>query len=145
VTTNTDEALQHLSLGLFIFADSTASRPHILLPNKTLPALPDVIFRSFTWRGGGTGWITDNKMAEAASEILIPELEIRRKRLVESGHSGSLRALLLFDGHGSHDTRELFDILADKDVDFAHFLPHSSHLCQPLDVCLFKEFKSHLT
>ena len=115
VTTDTDEALQHMTLGIFIFADSTVSTPHILLQNKTLPPIPNVIYDKFTWRGGGTGWITDGKMIEVAREILVPEIKHRRERLLEAKYSELLRAILLFDGHGSHDTRELFDVLAKHD------------------------------
>ena len=49
--------------------------------------------------------------------------------------------MLLFDGCGSHLTREVLSYMeANKIIPFC-LLPHSTHLCQPLDVGVFQPFK----
>ena len=49
--------------------------------------------------------------------------------------------MLIFDGYGSHLTREVLSFMEDKHIWPFCLLPHSSHLCQPLDVGVFQPFK----
>ena len=49
--------------------------------------------------------------------------------------------MLLFDGYDNHLTREVLSYMeCNKIISFC-LLPHSTHLCQPLDVEVFQPFK----
>ena len=49
--------------------------------------------------------------------------------------------LLLFDSYSSHLTREVLKYMEDNNIIPFCLLPHSSHLCQPLDMGVFQPFK----
>jgi hypothetical protein len=48
---------------------------------------------------------------------------------------------LIFDGHGSHLTFEFLDYCGQNNIIPFGFLPHSTHLCQPLDGKPFLNYK----
>ncbi|OKP10291.1 hypothetical protein PENSUB_4287 [Penicillium subrubescens] len=48
---------------------------------------------------------------------------------------------LIFDGHGAHLTLEFLQKCEDKSIIPFAFLPHSTHLCQPLDGKPFLNYK----
>lgn len=48
---------------------------------------------------------------------------------------------LIFDGHGAHLTLEFLQYCEDNSIIPFGFLPHSTHLCQPLDGKSFLNFK----
>jgi hypothetical protein len=50
---------------------------------------------------------------------------------------------LIFDGHGSHLTLEFIQICEDTNIIPLGFLPHTTHLCQPLDGKPFLSYKQH--
>ena len=51
--------------------------------------------------------------------------------------------LLIQDGHGSHVSIELIEMARSNDVHLLCLPAHTSHLLQPLDVGVFKSFKSN--
>uniref|UniRef100_A0A1X7TFC6 DDE-1 domain-containing protein n=1 Tax=Amphimedon queenslandica TaxID=400682 RepID=A0A1X7TFC6_AMPQE len=51
--------------------------------------------------------------------------------------------LLLQDGHGSHVSIELIELARANDIHLLCLPSHTSHLLQPLDVGVFKSFKSN--
>ena len=53
------------------------------------------------------------------------------------------KRILIFDGHGSHLTLEFLQKCEDHDILPFSFLPHSTHLCQPLDGKPFLSYKQH--
>jgi hypothetical protein len=48
---------------------------------------------------------------------------------------------LIFDGHGSHLTFEFLHFCAENNIIPFGFMPHSTHLCQPLDGKPFLNYK----
>ena len=50
---------------------------------------------------------------------------------------------LIFDGHGAHLTLEFLQYCEKNDIIPFGFLPHSTHLCQPLDGKPFLAYKQH--
>ena len=52
--------------------------------------------------------------------------------------------LLLLDGHASHCTVELIDCAKRNNVILFALPPHTTHLCQPLDVAVFKSLKNEI-
>ena len=54
------------------------------------------------------------------------------------------KRILIFDGHDSYLTLEFLQKCEDHDILPFSFLPHSTHLCQPLDGKPFLSYKQHL-
>ena len=53
--------------------------------------------------------------------------------------------LLLVDGHSSHCSVEVIEAARENHVVLMALPPHTTHLCQPLDVAVYKSFKTHLS
>lgn len=51
--------------------------------------------------------------------------------------------MLLFDGHGSHLTLEFLTKCEQFDIIPFGFIPHTTHICQPLDGKPFLSYKQH--
>ena len=54
-------------------------------------------------------------------------------------------ALLLMDGHASHCSPEVIDCARENNVILLALVPHTTHLCQPLDVAVYNAFKNCLS
>lgn len=52
--------------------------------------------------------------------------------------------LLLLDGHISHCSPNLIESAIRHNVTLFALAPHTTHICQPLDVAVYKSFKAHL-
>lgn len=53
--------------------------------------------------------------------------------------------LLLVDGHSSHCSPEVITLARENNVILLALAPHTTHLCQPLDVAVYKSFKTNLS
>jgi len=53
--------------------------------------------------------------------------------------------LLIQDGHTSHISIELIELAKANDVHLLYLALHTTHILQPLDVRVFKSFKSHFS
>ena len=53
--------------------------------------------------------------------------------------------ILLLDGHSSHCTVDIIEAAREHNVMLLALAPHTTHLCQPLDVAVYKSFKMHLS
>ena len=53
--------------------------------------------------------------------------------------------LLIQDGHGSHVSIDLIELARANDVHLLCLPSHTTHILQPLDVGVFKSFKSHFS
>jgi hypothetical protein len=80
------------------------------------------------------GWISD-EIAPQWLQSFIKATNERTKR-------GEKR-ILIFDGHGSHLTAEFLRTCEDNGIIPFAFLPHTTHLCQPLDGKPFLSYKQH--
>src|SRR5271154_4228998 len=49
------------------------------------------------------------------------------------------------DGHGSHVQPEVLRFCIDNNISILLMPPHSSHLCQPLDVSVFSPLKTYMS
>jgi hypothetical protein len=58
-----------------------------------------------------------------------------------NGGPTTLRKLLLYDGHGSHNTEEFKELVAANNIILYMFLPHLTHILQLLDVGCFQTYK----
>ncbi|KAK9577981.1 hypothetical protein V6Z92_010309 [Aspergillus fumigatus] len=80
------------------------------------------------------GWISD--------ELAVQWLQSFINATNERTKKGEKR-ILIFDGHGSHLTVEFLQLCEDNGVIPFRFLPHTTHLCQPLDGKPFLSYKQH--
>ena len=53
--------------------------------------------------------------------------------------------LLLEDGHSSHITIEVIELAQENNIHLLCLPSHSSHILQPLDIGVFKSFKSNFS
>ena len=53
--------------------------------------------------------------------------------------------LLIEDGHSSHITIEVIELARQNDIHLLCLPSHTSHVLQPLDIGVFKSFKSHFS
>jgi len=90
------------------------------------------------WRFSATrrGWTSDIHGLEWLRRCFEPTT--REKA------NGEYRMLIL-DGHGSHITYEFLLHCREHKIVLVRLIPHTSHLCQPLDVGLFRPLKGALS
>ncbi|KAH7820442.1 uncharacterized protein MONOS_15476 [Monocercomonoides exilis] len=89
----------------------------------------------------GSGWMDNKCFKRNALTILLSSIIERRKRMsLENEH-----ILFLLDSHASRADPSIWREFQEQQVDVLTFVPHSTHLCQPLDRGVFAEFKSELT
>ena len=53
--------------------------------------------------------------------------------------------LLLLDGHSSHCSPKVINIACEHNVSLLALAPHTTHLCQPLDIAIYKTLKVELS
>jgi hypothetical protein len=80
------------------------------------------------------GWISD--------EIAYQWLQSFIKATNERTKKGE-KWILIFNGHGSHLTFDFLQTCEDNGIIAFRFLPHTTHLCQPLDGKPFLSHKQH--
>ena len=72
------------------------------------------------------------------AELLIPFVEGKRAETMKPSHP----ALLLLDGHSSHETLYTLELAKENKIISICLPPHMTHLLQPMDVSFFKSLKS---
>lgn len=116
-----------------VSASGFALPPFMIYPRKKMAerlkvgAVPGTVFRCSV-----KGWINDDLYLEWFKFFLA---SIPPARPV----------LLLEDGHAAHITIELIEMARANDVDLLCFPSHTTHLLQPLDVGVFKSFKTNFS
>lgn len=132
----------HITLAVLIFADCTAGRPLAIIDVKKLPqSISDRCRRCLAFAGQRSGWMTGAIFEEWVKKVYIPEIEARRRLHDAPGQ----RALLLVDGHSSRASADAMQLLHDHNIDVVTPVAHSSHICQPLDLCFLAVFKASLS
>ncbi|KAF4236562.1 hypothetical protein CNMCM8980_009552 [Aspergillus fumigatiaffinis] len=75
-------------------------------------------------------------------ELAVQWIQSFVKATNDRAKNGEKRILIL-DSHGSHRTLEFLQICEDNGIIPFGFLPHTTHLCQPLDGKPFLSYKQH--
>ena len=83
------------------------------------------------------GYIVEDVLLSYIKKCIIPYFEYKRKVLGLDNE----RCLILQDGCHVHMTDKVKKLLDESKIDTFNFLPHSSHLCQPLDATIFSKWK----
>lgn len=92
--------------------------------------------RDWAWSKNSKGWTCDIIAIDWIKRVFDPAT--REKA------NGEWR-LLICDGHGSHVSAEFVGYCMENKIQMLLMPPHSSHLCQPLDVGVFSPLKIHMS
>ncbi|KAI9064706.1 DDE-domain-containing protein [Trametes sanguinea] len=91
----------------------------------------DVPFgRKVTVGTSENGWTNDKHCLKWFEESFVPQARAR-------AGSPDEPILLIFDGHGSHVTKDMRDLADKYDIHLYCLPPHTTHKLQPLDVGVF--------
>ncbi|KAH7822245.1 uncharacterized protein MONOS_16089 [Monocercomonoides exilis] len=123
-------------------ADGYAFPSVILWPSAKLPEeLKSLLSPTLEIWANGSGWMGNECFKRDALTVLLLSVIERRKRMsLENEH-----ILLLLDSHESREDPSILREFHHQQIDVLTFVPHSTHLCQPLDRGVFAVFKSELT
>ncbi|KAH7820258.1 putative DDE superfamily endonuclease [Monocercomonoides exilis] len=135
---NTPINMPNSTLVVAVAADGYSLPSLVLWPSKKLPQEMKVLLspQLHIW-ADNDGWMTDALFARYAEEILLPGI-VERRKLLDMNED---RCLLLLDSHPSRAQPDLWQKFADESIDVVTFIPHSTHLTQPLDCGVFDMFK----
>lgn len=115
-------------------ADGTRGPPLVLYKYKQ--KIPEEIIKSMPpgWGIGLSegGYMQRENFFEYVTNVWFPFLE---KIGVE------FPVILYCDGHTSHISIPLVSFCREKQIEILHYYPHSTHLCQPLDIAYFCPLK----
>ncbi len=128
----------HMTLVMCICADGTAMKmPTVILPLQTLPALSDIVMRSYHFAGSETGWINVPIWSSWIVTTFIPEVNEKRAALLRAGKKFSFpqfdRVILYLDSHASRLDEFAHRELEKHGIVCVSIPAHSSHILQPLD------------
>ncbi|KAH7816165.1 uncharacterized protein MONOS_13679 [Monocercomonoides exilis] len=114
-------------------ADGYPLKSVVLWPCHKLPKEMRVLLSAFidVW-DNNDGWMTESIFQRYAEEVLLTGIIERRKILMKTNE----RCLLLLDSHSSRAQPDIWQKFADNNIDVVTFIPHSSHITQPLDCAL---------
>ena len=111
-----------------VSASGHAIPPFMIYPRKRavpesmkIGAVPGTIFMT-----SDKGWITQKIYFEWFIKSIPPPRPV----------------LLIEDGHGSHITVDVIELARKNDIHLLCLPSHTSHILQPLDIGVFKSFKS---
>lgn len=83
-----------------------------------------------SYAASARGWMETDIFYNYMEKVLIPALGEERPVLV------------IYDGHSTHVDVKVIELAIKNDVTILKLPPHTSHLLQPLDVAVFKSFKT---
>ena len=89
--------------------------------------------KDWNWTSNSKGWTSDDIGVEWLT------------RVFDRDKANEKRCALIFDGYGSHVQLEVFRFCIDNNISILLMPPHSSHLCQPLDVGIFSPLKEYMS
>ncbi|KII90588.1 hypothetical protein PLICRDRAFT_106023, partial [Plicaturopsis crispa FD-325 SS-3] len=75
------------------------------------------------------GWTDDHLSLEWFKQVFVPTAQARNKTRKQ--------ILVLWDGHGSHETHAIREHAIANGIDLFAFPSHCTHKLQPLDVMIF--------
>lgn len=118
-----------------ICADGTAIAPLVIFKGETTVQtgwILDDMDKDWSWTCNSKGWTCDKIGEEWIKRCFNPQTRAKA--------NGRIRVLIC-DGHGSHISSGFIRFCMDNNISMLLMPPHSSHLCQPLDVGMFSPVK----
>lgn len=135
------KASYKFTLGVTISADGTMPDPMFVLAGKTLPYLPEDLKELGKYFYQENGSVDQTILTSYLQDVIIPWLVTKRQSIKDL----NARALIVIDNHKSRYYIPLLQLLKDNNIDMLFLPPNSTHILQPLDVCVFGPFKSALS
>ena len=134
---------QHSTVVACIAADGTAINPLIIVKHRT--TRDTVRLRCWgddkvCFRHSESGYVTNDLFIGWLRDTFIPSVEERRRK---TGNAEQ-RAYLLLDNCSSHTSNDIVDLCRDNNIELVYFVPNTTHIFQPLDLCFFSAFKARL-
>ena len=126
---------EHISILCCANADGSAIPPMIIFKHchpggKYGDGGPDGALYSFS----PSGFMDGDLFKRWLVKLFIPRTHPTPERPV----------LLILDGHASHSTIDVIEVAMANNVILLAMAPHTTHICQPLDVAVFRSFKAEL-
>ncbi|KAH7832352.1 uncharacterized protein MONOS_6029 [Monocercomonoides exilis] len=129
------------SLVAAVAADGFALPSVILWPRKSLPdEMKPLLSQTLDIWPNGSGWMGCNQFKKNALTILLQGIIDRRKRMSLENSC----CLLLIDSHISRADPTIWREFQKENIDVVTFIPHSTHIAQPLDRGVFVVLKTKL-
>jgi hypothetical protein len=122
-----------------IAADGSSMKPFVILPQETID---EEIFRAGYTRDKVAyfhhvhAFMTKAIFERWINTIFIPDLQQRRTRLKYDGP-----AILILDQFSGHSYEKFSEQCSANNIIVKYLVPHTSHLCQPLDLVTFALLK----
>jgi hypothetical protein len=134
-----DDAQMTLLTAISAFGDSIP--PLIISKNQTFEKvlLADRELyegHDYTIRTAPKTFITEVLFIDWLKTMFLPRIEDLRAKAKYAGP-----VILLLDGHSTHLTDHVVGYAGSERILIIRLVPHSSHLSQPLDLCVFGLFK----
>ena len=127
---------EHISILCCVNAAGHSIPPFIIYKN----ALPGGHYVN----GGPDGALYGKQKTEFMDRELFSKW-LRRLFIPHARPSHEHPVLLLVDGHASHCVPEVVQICKENNVILLALAPHTTHLCQPLDVAVYKSLKMNIS
>ncbi|KAH7829726.1 putative DDE superfamily endonuclease [Monocercomonoides exilis] len=125
-----------------IAADGFSLPSVVLWPSANLPKeLTTLLTPSLDIWPNTNGWMDKTAFKKYALTVLLPAIIDRRKRILKETH----RCLLLLDSHSSRADPTIWRQFKDAEIDVFTFVPHTTHILQPLDRGAFAVLKTKLS
>ena len=135
--------MAHSTVAACIAADGTALKPLVVVTHRTTR---DAI-RLNCWgddkvcfRQSESGYLTHAIFMGWLRDTFVPSVEERRRRFGNMEQ----RAYLLLDNFSAHTSDDIVNLCRENNIELVYLVPNSTHIFQPLDLCLFSAFKARL-
>ena len=134
---------RHSTVVACIAADGTAIPPLVVVTHRTtrdtlrLRCWGDDKVR---FKHSQSGYITHDLFMAWLHDTFVPSVDERRRR------TGNMEqtAYLLMDNCSSHRSNDIEALCRDNNIVLVYFVPNTTHIFQPLDLCFFAAFKAKL-
>jgi len=100
------------------------------------PWIPDDLDKDWSFTCNTKGWTCNDIGEQWIQQCFDP---------ATSEKANGLTRLIVCDGHDSHVTPKFIRFCMDNNIQVALMPPHSSHICQPLDIACFGPVKKAMS
>ena len=134
---------RHATVVACIAADGTAIPPLVIVTHRTVREA--LMRRCWTrdkvlFAHSEKGFITHEIFMDWLRDTFVPIVNERRRRTGDMEQ----RAYLLMDNCSSHRASDIVDLCDENNIELVYFVPNSTHIFQPLDLCFFASFKAKI-
>ena len=129
---------QHISIHCCVSAAGTTMSPYILF-SKGFPG------GNYALNGPDGALYGKSESGFMDEELFLKWFERIFLKQCPQDRTEDSPVILLMDGHISHCSTDLIEKAKQENVILFALVPHTTHICQPLDVAVYKSLKVHLS